>query len=300
MKSIVRSFSILIVCFAALAAYGKGRDISQTILLYRYTLNDADTFHYDTGFLYPDGSFHVVTSDIEYYSFYGLSSDDLAPVSGKPLMDETLFDSYHNLGLIPKWIDSSFNITIGFETFVMVAVSGKGDPNPTVTITTQPQGDWTFLGSPAFFYVDAEPWDYLTYQWYLNKKPIPGATSDSLWINNVTAAQGGVYKVAVSSGGPPVMSQGALLTIVTPISIKKQMPSITVKTGKKATFKILVAGTPPFHYQWYSGTNIIPGATNASYSIAKVQASDSGFYWVEADNIHTYVGSNLAQLTVTP
>ena len=215
-------------------------------------------------------------------------------------MDETLYNSYHNLGLIPNWVASSFDITIGYESFVVVAVKGEGDPNPTVTITTQPESDWTFLGSPAFFYLDAEPWGYLTYQWYLNKKPISGATSDSLWINNVSKTQAGVYKCAVSSGGPAVMSQGALLTIVTPISIKKQPTSLTVKAGKKATFKVLVAGTPPFHYQWYDGTNIISGAMNVSFSIAKVQPSDAGYYWVATDNVHTYAGSSIAQLSVIP
>lgn len=215
-------------------------------------------------------------------------------------MDETLYNAYHNLGVIPNWISSSFDITIGYQSFVVVAVKGKGDVNPTVTITTQPESDWTFLGSPAFFYVDAEPWGYLTYQWYLNSKPIPGATSDSLWINNVTKTQGGVYKCAVSSGGPAVMSQGALLTIVTPISIKKQPSSITVKTGKKASFSVLVAGTPPFHYQWYFSANTISGATNASYTIPKVQTANAGYYWVATDNTQTYVGSSIVQLTVTP
>jgi hypothetical protein len=216
-------------------------------------------------------------------------------------MNETLYNAYHNLGgLIPNWIASPFDVTIGFVSYVVVAVKGKGDVYPAVTITTQPESDWTFLGSPAFFYVDAEPWDYLTYQWYLNSKPIPGATSDSLWINNVTKTQAGVYKCAVSSGGPAVMSQGALLTIVIPISIKKQPSSITVKTGKKASFSVLVAGTPPFHYQWYCGTNAISGATNVSFTIPKVQASNAGYYWVAADNIHTYVGSSIAKLTVTP
>jgi hypothetical protein len=298
MKLIIRSLVLLTLCWSS--AFGKGLDISQTIILDRYTLIDGNTFRHENGYLLKSGQFQVITSDIEYYSFYGLTPDDFAPVSGKPLMDETLYGSYHNLGLIPNWVSSSFDITIGFESFVVVAVKGKGDPNPTVTITTQPESDWTFLGSPAFFYINAEPWDYLTYQWYLNNKPIPGATSDSLWINNVTKTQSGVYKCAASSGGPAVMSQGALLTIVTPISIKKQPTSLTVKTGKKAMFKVLVAGTPPFHYQWYYGTNTISGATNASFSIGKTQASDTGYYWVEADNIHTYVGSGIVQLTVTP
>jgi len=300
MKSATRFLCILALCLVAFASPGRGRDISQTISLDRYTLIDDNSFQHDIGFLLKSGKFQVITSDIEYYSYYGLSPDDLAPVAGKPLMDETLFDSYHNMGLIPNWVASSFDITIGFETFVAVAVKGKGDPNPTVTITTQPESDWTFLGSSAFFYVDAEPSQYLTYQWYLNKKPIPGATSDSLWINSVAKNQAGVYKVAVTSGGTPVMSRGALLTIITPISIKKQPSSLTVKTGAKATFKVLVAGTPPFHYQWYYGTNLILAATNASYTIARAQASDAGLYGVAADNVYTYVGSSLVQLTVMP
>jgi hypothetical protein len=298
MKFITRSLVLLALCWSS--AFGKGPDISQTIVLDRYTLIDGNTFKHDTGFLLKSGKFQVITSDTEYYSFYGLTPDDFAPVSGKPLMDETLYSSYHNLGLIPNWVSSSFDITIGFESFVVVVVKGKGDPNPTVTITTQPESDWTFLGSPAFFYIDAEPWGYLTYQWYLNNKPIPGATSDSLWINNIAKNQAGVYKCAASSGGPAVMSQGALLTIITPITIKKQPTSLTVKTGKKATFKVLVAGTPPFHYQWYYGTNTISGATNVSFTISKVQASNAGYYWVEADNVHTYAGSSIVQLTVTP
>lgn len=300
MKSVFRAFSIFAACFVALVSHGKGIDISGSTILERYTLIDDATFQYDTGFLHLDGTFHVITSEIDYYSFYGLSTLDIAPMSGKPVMNEVLYNSYHDLGIIPKWTRSQADFTIGFVTYVIVAVVGKGDPNPTVTITTQPESDWTFLGSPAFFYVDAEPWDYLTYQWYLNSKPIPGATSDSLWINNVTKTQAGVYKCAVSSGGPAVMSQGALLTIVTPISIKKQPSSITVKTGKKASFSVLVAGTPPFHYQWYIGTNTISGATNASFTISKVQTSNAGYYWVAADNIHTYVGSSIVQLTVTP
>jgi hypothetical protein len=181
-----------------------------------------------------------------------------------------------------------------------VAVAGKGDPYPTVTITTQPKSDQIIIGGPAFFYVDAEPFEYLSYQWYLNKKPIPGATSSGLWINNVTKAQAGVYKVAPSTGGKPVMSQGALLQIVTPVAIKKQPTPLTVKTGKKATFKVIVTGTSPFHFQWYVGTTAIPNATNSSYTIAQVQSSDAGQYGVGVNNSLTFVGSGYVTLTVTP
>lgn len=146
-----------------------------------------------------------------------------AAVLQKKLIHELPDRAFLGMGyqFFSPFIPKRSGATIGYESFVVVAVKGKGDPNPTVTITTQPESDWAFLGSNEFFSIDAEPWGYLTYQWYLNSKPIPGATSDSLWINNVTKAQAGVYKCAASSGGPAVMSQGALLTIITPISIKK-------------------------------------------------------------------------------
>ena len=255
------------------------------------------------GFLYLDGSFHVITSDIEYYSLYGLTPDFFAPVSGKPLMDETLYNSYHNLGLIPKWIASSFNITIGYETFVIVGVSGKNDVGATVTIVTQPQSQQVIAGWGATFSIEAEPSQYIpynSYQWYLNSKPIKGEIYSVLIFPTTTSKNTGVYKVAVSSGGTPVMSQGALLRVVTPVTIKKQPAPVTAKTGKKVTFKIIALGTGPLHYQWYSGSNVIPNATNSSYAIASAQASDAGQYCVKVQNSLTWNVSNFATLTVTP
>jgi hypothetical protein len=303
MKFVVRSFSIFAVCLVALSTYGRGLDISQTLVLDRYTLIDGDTFEHDAGFLYLDGTFHIITSDIEYYSFYGLTPDFFAPVSGKPLMDETLYNSYHNLGLTPKWIASSFDITIGYETFVIVGVTGKNDVGATVTIVTQPQSQQVIAGWGATFSIEAEPSQYIpynSYQWYLNSKPIKGQIYSVLIFPTTTSKNTGVYKVAVSSGGTPVMSQGALLQVVTPVTIKKQPAPVTAKTGKKATFKVIALGTGPLHYQWYSGSNAIQNATNSSYAIASAQASDAGQYSVKVQNSLTWNVSNFATLTVTP
>jgi hypothetical protein len=51
MKFVVRSLSIFALCLVALSTYGKGLDISQTLVLDRYTLIDGDTFQHDTGLL---------------------------------------------------------------------------------------------------------------------------------------------------------------------------------------------------------------------------------------------------------
>jgi Immunoglobulin domain len=299
MKSVTRFLAVIAVCMMAFTSHGKGRDISQTVLLYRYTLVDADTFQYDTGFLYPDGTFHVATSDTEYYGYYGLSPDDLAPVSGKPLMDETLYNSYHNMGLIPKWIASSFDITIGYETFVIVGVKGKNDVGISVTITEQPESQQVIAGWSAMFTIQAEPSQYIpydSYQWYLNGKPMKGETYSALIFPTVTTKNAGVYKCAI--GG--TMSQGALLSVVTPVTIKKQPASITVKSGKKASFSVVALGSSPLRYQWYAGANAIPDATNNSYTIPKVQPSDAGQYQVRITNSLTWGASSPVTLTVIP
>ena len=304
MKSTTRFILVLAACLLACASWCKASDISQTVALDRYTLIDGDTFEHDTGFLFLDGTFHVVTADIEEYSFFGLSPDDLAPVSGKPLMDETLYGQYHNLNLIPKWIASSFNITIGFETFVIVGVKGKDDVGVAITITQQPQNVRTLLGDSAFFSVQAEPAQYITsYQWYCNKKPISGETESFLLVENITAKKAGVYRCAISTGGIPVMSQGALLTAETPITIKKQPSSLTVTAGNKATFKVVALGTGPLHYQWYVnivGDGTLANATNSTFTIPVVQASDAGLYFLTVTNDMCFVVSRVVTLSVTP
>jgi hypothetical protein len=62
----------------------------------------------------------------------------------------------------------------------------------------------------------------------------------------------------------------------------------------------VVLGSRPLRYRWYSGTNSIANATNSSYTIPSVQASDAGQYCVKVGNSLTWNISNFATLTVTP
>jgi hypothetical protein len=297
------SFLSRLVLFFVLyfsTTFAKAIDISSTVILERYSLVNDYVFEYENGYLRPDGTFLSIYSEFDDYDFYGLTSDDIAPFSGKPVMNESLFDAYHILGYLPKWVRSQSDYTIGFVTYVIVAVSGHGDPNPTVTIITQPESDRIRAGWPAYFYIDAEPWGYLTYQWYFKNKPIPGATLDWLWIDNVTTKQAGLYKCAASSGGTPVFSQSALLQVCLPVVIKKQPVSQSVPAGNKVTFKVSVSGTKPFHFYWYHGTNAIPNGTNASLVIPNAQPSDAGQYGVGIDNGVSFAGSIPVTLSVSP
>jgi len=79
------------------------------------------------------------------------------------------------------------------------------------TITSQPQGQSFTLGGGATLSVSATGTG-LTYQWQLNSSNIPGATSSTLNLTNLTAANAGAYRVVVSStAGGSVTSQNANL-----------------------------------------------------------------------------------------
>ena len=69
-----------------------------------------------------------------------------------------------------------------------------------------------------------------------------------------------------------------------PLITNQPQSRVSVRGGS-ATFQVKAAGTPPLYYQWYlNGTNIF-GATNASYTLSNVQATNAGNYSVVVTNI---------------
>ena len=73
----------------------------------------------------------------------------------------------------------------------------------------------------------------------------------------------------------------------------------TVEQNRPFSLRVSAAGTPLF-YQWYRGTTLIPGATFATYSVAKAALADTGAYTVRVYNPLGSVTSTVAQVTVTP
>jgi hypothetical protein len=71
-----------------------------------------------------------------------------------------------------------------------------------------------------------------------------------------------------------------------------------VNTGQSATFSVEVIGTTAPTYQWKKNDVIIPGATNASYTIASAQQSDAGVYSVTITDGANSTSTAGATLTV--
>jgi hypothetical protein len=297
MKSISANAGLL-VCILSFAANARPIDISETISLERYTIVDDVTLQQDDGFMLKDGKFEVTVSTLT--GTLGLPIDEFVPISGRPIIQEIYYDAYKSGGVIPKWTRSADDFYIGQFPYVIVSVEGKADPNPTITISEQPQSQEVLLGGTASFFVGAEPASYLSYQWLHNKKVLPGQTFPSLVLANVSRAEAGMYAVEMNTGGKKIISGEAVLKVVTPVTIKTEPKSLTVKLKGTVTFRVVAEGTSPFGYQWYFNAVPIPNATKSSHSISKANQTDAGNYAVVVTNAVSSATSTTATLTVSP
>src|SRR5262249_11359919 len=111
-------------------------------------------------------------------------------------------------------------------------------------IATPPASQTVNAGAPATFSVAANGTAPLSYQWRKNGADIPAATSASLTLNNVQAADGGVYTVVVSNAGGSAASAAATLTVVDPaLTVASLFPANTatglpVDSPLKITFGV--------------------------------------------------------------
>ena len=181
------------------------------------------------------------------------------------------------------------------------------------TITTPPSTQTTAVGGGARFSVTAtsNPAATLTYQWLHNDDPITGnasATTATLTLTNVQAADAAIYTVVVTNPIGSITSAGAALVITgLPPVIATSPASLTKVAGTTAVFTVSATGSPTLAYQWRKGGNNltntanITGATSATLTIANVQAADAATYDVVVANPTLPNATSAgATLTVTP
>ena len=115
---------------------------------------------------------------------------------------------------------------------------GSGTP----LVEVQPMSQSIQAGSSATFGVLADGLAPLNYQWYFNGGLISGATSATLTLNSVTAANSGGYSVVVSNPYGSVTSATASLSVLTDgANGNKPVPiTATPSWSKPTTVKNLV------------------------------------------------------------
>ena len=193
------------------------------------------------------------------------------------------------------------------------------------TISTLPTNQQATIGQQAVFSVVATPnssdTHTLGYQWQLNGTNLidnanfSGATTATLTINDISAADLGFFQVVVSPSlldsvtNPPVV----YLLVKIPPTIKTQPASkLSEPVGAIVNFKVNVGGAPPFAYQWRLKTlanvvtnvvaltdeNDFTNSATSNLTINPVNFPDEGSYFVVVSNFYKSVTSSVARLTV--
>jgi uncharacterized delta-60 repeat protein len=153
-------------------------------------------------------------------------------------------------------------------------------------ITVQPLQQSVAAGATVTLTANAEGTGPLSFQWKKNGVNISGATSASLTLNGVSAADAGDYSVVVSNSAGTATSTAATLTVnaAGAPAIVAQPSGQTATAGSKVTLAVQATGSGTLSYQWkLNGVNIA-GATQATLTLDNVQVSNAGKYQVVISN----------------
>jgi len=113
---------------------------------------------------------------------------------------------------------SIYNRALGSNEIQGIYLAGSGGKcfAPPV-IEAQPTNQTASAGNSVEFSVVAAGSGLLSYQWLFQGGDLPGATNDTLILNNVQLSQAGDYSVLVTNAFGAVLSSNAVLTVNPPL-----------------------------------------------------------------------------------
>src|SRR6266568_1205571 len=180
----------------------------------------------------------------------------------------------------------AYSVTVNNSAGTSNSLSATLTVLPAVTvpvIVTQPQSLTIRTGSAAQFIVVANGEAPLFYQWRFNGDSRSGATSATYALTNVQTSDAGRYDVIVANSHGDVVSAPAFLIVLEPPVVTGPQ-SLATNVCSPATFSVTVDGSAPFTYRWNFNGADLPGATNATLTVANVEPSNAGSYFVVVRN----------------
>ncbi|HON08706.1 MAG TPA: immunoglobulin domain-containing protein, partial [Verrucomicrobiota bacterium] len=177
---------------------------------------------------------------------------------------------------------------------------------PWFTIGPTPTNTTTATATSYTLTVNVSGTEPIYYTWYFVQTNsevwtlIPGQTTSTLTINNLTPDNSGTYYVVVSNNAGAVTSSPAFLTVLPAPIITNQPVSVSTNTGVTVVFTVGATGLTPLSYQWYWNNTPISGATSSTLTLNNVLAYQAGSYYVVVTNVGGVVTSQVATLTLPP
>ncbi len=193
---------------------------------------------------------------------------------------------------------------LGTYTLVATTAFNSATSNPATlsfitapNFTLHPASQTAAVGAPANFTASATGIGFISYQWLKDGSAIPGATTSTLSIANVQAANLGTYTVIASNGSGPTVSNPATLAFTAPPSFTTHPASQSLPPGATATFTASVTGSGLITYQWLKDGISLPGATTGTLVVPNVQSANLGNYLLIASNLGGPSTSDVAILS---
>jgi hypothetical protein len=294
----MKTFALALLILVAPWFSASAVDLSFQTEVERYTLLDDERARHESGYMTKSGGMRVVTSYVA--PLFGDMYYELLPVSGRPVMNATLFDSYKAAGLIPNLVRSENSYFIGFADYVIVSTPSGPDPNPKPSFLIQPEGDTVVAGGKIDLYAHAEPFGEVSLQWLKNGKPVVGATSTSLTISNCSKADAGKYSVVASIGGSKTESTKVVVKVIDRVAFRRDLADVSTPAGKTVSLSVAAKGAGKMTYEWYHNGLLVQYGRSARLILRKVKPSDAGNYYVIADDGFSWAFSTVVNVAVSP
>jgi hypothetical protein len=196
--------------------------------------------------------------------------------------------------------DIAVNLTMqGSPAYSAIYLAAGELPPGPPTITTPPQSQKVQEGSQLIVDISAAGHD-LIYQWFKDNESLEGEISSSLRRSTARLADGGRYKVKVTSGNESITSAEAMITIapVDAFQIIKQPISQRVNPGGGFFLTVTAVGTAigTLNYQWFLEGTLVSSSGSQSLVVTNVQAANTGNYTVTVSNLFYQVTSAPASI----
>ncbi len=171
------------------------------------------------------------------------------------------------------------------------------------SFSLQPASQTVEPGANVTFTVGVNGFPAPQLQWFKDGGQLPGATSASLSLLAVGAADAGSYTVvATNSVGAATSAAAALVVGNVPAAPSILVPpkSVRVVEGQPFALSVSASGYPQINYEWRRDGSALSGATLATLSVASASSAHAGDYEVVMSNSEGTVASPVATVAVFP
>ncbi|MBK8001741.1 MAG: immunoglobulin domain-containing protein [Verrucomicrobia bacterium] len=226
---------------------------------------------------------------------YGGPTQTMPPMMGSPVIDAGGDLGTNNYATDQRGLQR----VVGGQVDIG-AVEAQSYSSTTPLSVVVPSSTTVAVGTNLTLSVGALGTTPFQYQWFFNKKALPGATNVAHTITNIQTKHAGVYTVRVQNELGAATSGVATVKVLLAPRIKTLSKSQTVLAGKRASLKVSATGAKPLRYQWRKYGFVVPGATNTTLTIPVAAPADEGAYSVYVWNDAGEALSTNAYLTVPP